>query len=270
LSSPLAYLLFIGVGLLIGLLGAGGGILTLPILVSVVGLDTRRAVPMSLLIVGSASLVGALVNAWRRRFAPRPALAIVAPGVLGAAIGSALTSRVPPSFLLLAFSAVMGVTGALMWRHARRPGGDEEMRASRAAAASRRRALLHLLVAGFGVGLLTGFLGVGGGFVIVPVLVMAGGLEMHRATATSMGVIAINAAAGLLAHAHGDRLDLATGLPFLALTLAGMFLGLGLGRRVPARRLELAFATLVLSLAAVIGGTHLLRLLQGAGAAAPR
>lgn len=258
MAPPLLYLLFALMGTCLGLLGAGGGILTLPLLVNAAGIEAHRAVPMSLAIVGAASLIGAALSARRGRLVPRAVLTVGATGMVGAQLGAALTPRAPPTLLLLIFALVMAGAGTAMWRRSRgRTGG-----AAPASLPARRAALL-LLLAGFAIGILTGFLGVGGGFLIVPVLVMVGGLDMHRAAGTSMGVIALNSSAALWKHARGERIAFGETLPYLAMAIGGMLVGLALGRRVPARQLEQGFAVLVLGLALVIGGVNLARLLHG-------
>jgi uncharacterized membrane protein YfcA len=134
--------------------------------------------------------------------------------------------------------------------------GDEQ-------AAGRRRTLV-LLAAGFGIGTITGFLGVTGGFLIVPVLVMAGGLDIHRAAATSLAVSAVNCAAGLLGHLHAQRIELESSLPFLGMTIAGMLVGMATAHRVPARRLEQGFAALVLAVALATAAANLSALARSA------
>jgi len=104
------------------------------------------------------------------------------------------------------------------------------------------------LASGAGVGLLTGILGVGGGFLIVPALVMLVGLPMNRAVGTSLAVIALNSAAGLLGHL-GDEFDVALTAIFVAAGLVGAFLGARLAQRLPAERLRQAFAVFVILLA---------------------
>lgn len=258
MAPALIYLLFGLTGICLGLLGAGGGILTLPLLVNAAGIEAHRAVPMSLAIVGAASLIGAGLSARHGRLAPRAGLTLGAAGMLGAQLGAALTPRAPANLILLIFALVMAGAGTAMLRRSREPAGGEAP-----APAPAHRATLLLLPAGFTIGILTGFLGVGGGFLILPALVMIGGVDIHRAAGTSMGVIALNSGAALWRHARGERIAFGETLPYLAMAIGGMLLGLALVRRVPARRLELGFAVLVLGLALVIGGMSLARLLGG-------
>ncbi len=261
-------MLFVLVGLCLGLLGAGGGILTLPLLVHFAGMDAHEAVPLSLAIVGTASLFGAVLSARQGRVATRAALSIGAGGIPGAHLGAALSPRVPNEVLLLFFAAVMAVAGVAMWRRSQRanapratpqPGGERVHPPS--------HSLLRLLPIGLGIGVLTGFLGVGGGFLIVPALTLAGGLDMKRATGTSLAVIVINSAAGLWGHSRGEPVLWTQAAVYVAMAILGMAGGLRLARHLPARRLEQAFAVFVLGMAVVIGAMNLLRLLHGEASA---
>ena len=174
------------IGLSLGLLGSGGSIVTLPVLVYVARVPAHEAVGMSLLIVGTTSALGSLINLRRGNFDLRAAIFFGASGIAGAFIGSKFTHLVSAQVLLLCFGALMLVVGIrmLLVNEAIRPGGLCRP--------------LRCFVTGVVVGLLTGFLGVGGGFVILAALVLFAGLEMKTAVGTSLAVIAVNSLAGLL------------------------------------------------------------------------
>jgi len=225
------------VGLSLGLLGSGGSILTVPVLVYLAGRDERTAVLESLVIVGAIAATGALVQFRRGRVDLRWAAYLVGPGLVGAWFGAALHRRVPAHVTALAFALLVLLAAfELLRRAGRRVEPSGSVRASSA------------LLAGAGVGLLTGFLGVGGGFLIVPVLVLFARLPLERATGTSLVVIAANAFAGFVAHGlapDAPPLDLELVGVFTALGIAGSLVGLELAPRLPAARLQRVFALLL-------------------------
>jgi uncharacterized membrane protein YfcA len=161
------------------------------------------------------------------------ALAFGVTGALGALAGSRLTPLVSPRALLLSFAALMLVVGGLMLR-----------RSDGLAPGRRNRAAVPL--AGLAVGTLTGFLGVGGGFLVVPALVLLARLEMNVAVVTSLLVIAVNAAAGFLGHVQREPPPLALTASFTSVAIAGALAGSRLAGRVAAARLRRAFAVLVI------------------------
>ena len=235
-SQLLALALSSLIGVSLGLLGGGGSILAVPVLVYVAGLDPHAAVGSSLAIVGATALVGGLVHARHGRADLRAAAMFAGAGMLGAPLGSLAAPLVSGRTLLLLFASLMHVVSALMLRG----------RPSARAAGGRRPAAV--LAAGFGVGALTGFLGVGGGFLIVPALVLLGGLPMRLAVGTSLLVIAINSAAGFLGHlGEGGAGAVLTGAFTLASVL-GAFAGQRLAGRLSPDSLRTAFGLLVLLL----------------------
>jgi len=221
------------IGLSLGLLGGGGSILAVPVLVYVAGQEPAAAVATSLAVVGATSLIAALDHAHAGRVDLRAAVAFGVTGALGALGGARLTPLVPPRTLLLLFALLMLVVGSLMLR----PGGGP---------VPGRRHPLAVPVAGLGVGVLTGFLGVGGGFLIVPALVLLARLEMPRAVGTSLLVIAINAAAGLLGQAGREPPPLGLTAAFTGIAVAGALAGSRLAGRVSPARLRRGFAALVI------------------------
>lgn len=221
------------IGLSLGLLGGGGSILAVPVLVYVAGQEPAAAVATSLAVVGATSLVAALDHARAGRVDLAAALGFGVTGALGALGGARLTPLVAPRTLLLAFALLMLVVGSLMLRRGAGP-------------APGRRHPLTVPVAGLAVGVLTGFLGVGGGFLIVPALVLLAHLEMPVAVGTSLLVIAVNAAAGLAGHVGRDPPPLALTSAFTAIAIGGALLGSRLARRVSPARLRRGFAALVI------------------------
>jgi uncharacterized membrane protein YfcA len=224
------------VGVSLGLLGGGGSILAVPLLVYVARLDVHVAIGMSLAVVGATALGGALVHARAGRVDLRAALLVGGAGMAAAPFGAHLSHTVAQRVLLLLFATLMIVVGGLMLR-GRRDGS---------AGGPHRPRRLAVVGTGLGVGLLTGFLGVGGGFLIVPALTLLAGLPIHTAVGTSLLVIALNAAAGLAGHLRQGEIPLGLTAAFTAASLVGAFFGERLSSRVEPVRLRRAFAVFVI------------------------
>ena len=156
------------IGLSLGLIGGGGSIITVPVLVYVLGVEAHAAVGMSLAVVGGTSLVGSLLHRKQGNLRLQTGLIFGASGIVGALAGSPLTKLLSPPALLMTFALLMLLIGVLMLR--RKPRAAAENLEAR-----EKPSVWKALAAGFGVGVLTGFLGVGGGFLIVPALVVFGG-----------------------------------------------------------------------------------------------
>jgi uncharacterized membrane protein YfcA len=236
------------IGLSLGLLGGGGSTLAVPVLVYVAGLDARSAVGVSLAVVGATSLVAALAQARAGRVRARAALLFAGAGMPAAWAGSSLTALVSGRALLLAFGAFMVAVALVMLRPQAAPDESSSRRPARAA-----------VVAGAGalVGLLTGFLGVGGGFLVVPALVLLARLPMHEAVGTSLAVIAANSAAGFVGHLGGGGLPMGVVVWFTAVSIAGALAGTRLGGRLAPHRLRRVFALLVLAVGAAVVAANL-------------
>jgi uncharacterized membrane protein YfcA len=240
-----ALVLAVVIGLTLGSLGGGGSILTLPIFVFVAGIPAQEAVAMSMVVVGGTSLLGAALH-WRQgNFHAKAAILFAATGVVGAYGGSFLTHMVSQRVLLGIFAVLMLVTGVAMLR--RRSGSQDQRQRQQCR-------VWPCLLLGAVVGLLTGFLGVGGGFLIVPALVLFAGVETKPAVGSSLAIIALNAAGGLIGQLQYVSLDWWLTLSFLGLSLVGMFGGLFLAEKVPSESLSKAFGWFVVVLALVIGG----------------
>ena len=223
-SLELALALTAVVGLSLGLLGGGGSILAVPVLVYVAHLAPADAIGLSLVIVGATSVAGAVAHGRAGAVDWRAALPFAGAGIATAFAGGLLTRLVPGRVLLLAFAALMIGVGVWMLARGRRGRHDD------AAATPRPPRPGRALAAGALVGAVTGFLGVGGGFLVVPALLAFTGLDIRRAVGTSLVVIAINSAAALAAHLRDGHFDVALALAFTALAVGGaMVLRSGLG-----------------------------------------
>lgn len=244
-NEIIAILLTLGVGVSLGVLGSGGSIVMLPVLVYVAGVDPQAAVGMSLAIVGSTSAVGGVTHFRKGDFHLRAALFFSISGVVGAFFGSKLTHLVPPHVLMLLFAALMTAVGIAMLRWRSESRGESECDP------------IRCLAVGACVGVLTGFLGVGGGFLIVPALVLFAGIETNKAVGSSLAIIAVNSASGLLGHFQQTRFDLRITFTLLAAALAGMFLGGFIADRIPDSTLRKSFAWFVIAVAVVIAVINL-------------
>lgn len=236
------------VGLSLGLTGAGGAILALPLLVYGLGLAPAAAVPVSLAAAGSAAFAGFLQRLPRHEVATGAGLLIAGGGAMGAPAGTWLGQQLSPATLMALFSLILCISAARMWISARR--GSEVRPKACATGALSRRCTMVLAVAGLFTGILSGTFGVGGGFVIVPVLVLATGMDIRRAAATSLLVISLVSAAAIVSVVlHGQAINLPVALPFLGGGLLGMALGTGLARRLPTAGLQKGFALMMLGVA---------------------
>lgn len=241
LHTVVALILSGAIGVSLGLLGGGGSILAMPVLVYVAGIEAKESVAMSLAIVGSTSLFGSLLHGRKGKLDLKVAATFGGAGIIGAYAGARLTHLVSNSTLLLLFAALMLVVAVAMLLRKDHPGAID---------ARRHQGNLSLtLLVGLGVGVLTGFLGVGGGFLVVPALVLFGGLPMHLAVGTSLLVIAINSAAGFVGHLGEGQLHLSLMAAFSLMALAGTFVGEHFARRVPAQHLRRMFAYFVILVA---------------------
>jgi uncharacterized protein len=247
-AAALGLALLVGVSL--GLLGGGGAILTVPILTAVAGVEPRAAIASSLLVVGATSAVGLLQHARAGRVRWRVGALFGTAGAVGAVVGGLVGARLPTTLLMLGLAATMVAAAiAMLRRRDRSP--DEAPAAPRAAL---------LLLQGLAVGALSGLVGAGGGFLIVPALVLLAGLPAAAAVATSLMIIAIQTLVGLAAQPGLADVPWPLLLPFTAIAILGSLLGSTLTGRIADRHLRRAFAVLVLVVAAGILAQQLLPL----------
>jgi uncharacterized membrane protein YfcA len=274
------------IGALLGALGGGGSILTVPVLVYMLHQPAHSATLVSLLVVGSTAGVGAVAHGRSGRVRLGDGLLFGILGAGGSVIGSRLSAGVSPATLLGAFSVLMVVAAVAMFRRADRrfDGGAgraarERPRVSASVAPSAvgsdtgvavvthpapvavraRRPWPIILAAASGVGLLTGFFGVGGGFVVVPVLVLVLGYAMPEAVGTSLVVIAVNSAVALVSRLGTPvHVDWAVVGVCLAATASGALLGAPVAGRISPARLGRSFAVVLL----VVAGYTLVRTLS--------
>lgn len=228
------------IGISLGLFGGGGSIIIVPVLVYIIGIEAHHAVEMSLTVIGVTSLIAAALHHQRGTVKLRAGALFSTTGTLGAYSGSCLTYLLSPAAMLLSIATLMIVIAVFMLikRHS-----------SQDATSYHNRSKFKALLAGLIVGLLTGFLGVGGGFLVVPALVLFCGLSMKDAIGTSLLIIAIDCAAGLLGHLHYWGFDIRVTMLMTVLAIDGTLIGTSLSHRVSPERLKKWFAMFVIAVA---------------------
>ena len=207
------------------------------------GLEAKQAIAMSLLVVGITSVVGAASHARAGRVQWRTGALFGAAGMVGAFGGGLLSRIIPGTVLLIAFAVLMAVTAVAMLR------GRRECTDSAAAENIR---VGKAIVVGLAVGLVTGMLGAGGGFLVVPALALLGGLPMPVAVGTSLVVIAMNSFAGLAGHLTSVAIDWRLAAMVVSAAVAGGLLGARLTTRVNPDTLRAGFGWFVLIMSSVI------------------
>lgn len=241
-----AVALAVVVGVSLGLLGGGGSILTVPLLAYVAGMDAKQAIATSLVVVGVTSAVSTLSHARAGRVQWRSGLMFGAAGMVGAYLGGLLSYVVDGSVLLLVFTVVMVATGIAMIKGR-----------TACAPTTRTMPVVKVLLMGLGVGVVTGAVGAGGGFLVVPALALLGGLPMPVAVGTSLLVITMNSAAGLAGHLSTVPIDWTIAGAVTAAAVLGSLLGTRLTSRVDPDAVRRAFGWFVLLMASVILGEEL-------------
>ena len=239
----LAVGLAVFVGIALGLLGGGGSILTVPLLAYVGGMDAKQAIATSLLVVGVTSLVGAISHARAGRVQWRTGLIFGAAGMAGAYAGGLLARFIPGTVLLIGFAVMMIATAVAMLR------GRKNVDAP---AQGHRLPVPKIVAEGLVVGLVTGLVGAGGGFLVVPALALLGGLPMPVAVGTSLIVIAMKSFAGLAGYLSSVQINWTVALAVTAAAVVGSLIGARLTAKVNPDSLRKAFGWFVLAMSSVI------------------
>jgi uncharacterized membrane protein YfcA len=251
--SPVVLLLAVLVGVALGLLGGGGSILTVPLLVYVAGLEAKEAIATSLLVVGVTSLAALVPHARAGRVRWRTGAIFGAAAMAGAYAGGRVAEFVSGAVLLVAFALMMVATAVAMIRGRSRPdaGGPGE---SSTDGGIRDLPVRLVLLEGVVVGLVTGLVGAGGGFLVVPALVLLGGLPMPVAVGTSLLVIAMKSFAGLAGYLSSVSIDWGLAVAVTAMAVVGSVVGALLAGRVPQDHLRQAFGWFVLVMGVLVLG----------------
>ena len=273
LASPLGFL----IGLSLGALGGGGSILAVPALVYAAGQDPKAATTTSLVLVTITALIG-IIPHWRAGHVRLAAGAVFGlAGIGGSLVGSAWNEAVDADVLLFAFSMLMLVAAYAMWRRLKKQAAAPAVRSAGAAAATPERletdppagtairldlaTAVKVVLAGSFIGLLTGFFGVGGGFVIVPALVLALGFSMPDAVGTSLIVIAVNSTVALATRLPSGSVEWGTVIPFTIASLIGVFVGSRLASTRDPSFLQKWFVVLLVVVAVYTATSSLLALI---------
>lgn len=259
------------IGLTLGLLGSGGSILTVPVLVYLLGHQDKVAIAESLAVVGAIALAGFLPYAGARQVDWRSVAFFGLPGMAGTYAGAWLARFVPGAAQLVLFGGVMLAAAWLMFRNAARSTTSSPVAASDRGNDSShpaRHPLWQIALEGVTVGILTGLVGVGGGFLIVPALVLLVGLPMRIAVGTSLAIIGLNSAVGFFKYlgvleAAQLQVDWHTMGLFIAIGVGGTQAGRLLGKRLDQATLRKAFAVFLVVMGLFVLGKEAPRLIAG-------
>jgi len=248
----LGYALAVAIGLSLSMMGGGGSVLTVPIFVYVMHFDPKQAIAMSLPVVGATSLAGAIGH-WREgNLHLRSAAIFGALAMVGAFLGARLASVMSGILQLALLGVVMICSAALMLRPPRLASSGAPAPGDTIDAPARKRRWLLASLVGLSVGVLTGIVGIGGGFLFVPALVLFARLPMKMAIGTSLLVITLNTLAGTFGYRGQVDVPWRVVLLFIVFAIAGIVVGTRLTRRVSQQGLRRAFAYFLFAMAAFI------------------
>jgi hypothetical protein len=240
-----ALFLIAAMGLILGLLGGGGSMLTVPILVYILGLEVHDTIYCAPILVGSTALLAGLLHQQRAQVAWKEAGLFVAAGTPLNFVGASMCKQFSGTVLLILFGVLMGVVGTIMLRKRNNPENSGKLPSVGLAALS-----------GAVVGFLAGFLGVGGGFLMVPSLVLFLQMPMKLAAGTSLVVIACNSVVTLFAHRHSLDATWILSLELLPAALLGTWMGVRLSARFSGPQLRSAFGAFVILLGVFMVATN--------------
>ncbi|MDO5735664.1 MAG: sulfite exporter TauE/SafE family protein [Propionibacteriaceae bacterium] len=240
-----ALLLAIVVGVSLGLLGGGGSILAVPILTYVIGMPPKEAIASSLFIVGITSVVGLYSHARAQRVRWKTGVIFGLAAMAGAFTGGLIGGFINGAVLMILFAIMMIATATAMIRGPKKGAGDtsEEPKAL---------PLVRVILDGALVGIATGLVGAGGGFLIVPALNLLGGLPMAVAVGTSLLVMSMKSFAGLAGYLFSVQMQWPIVLAFTAMAVVGSFIGSALAGRIPGASLRKGFGFFVLAMGAIV------------------
>ncbi|MEO0645695.1 MAG: sulfite exporter TauE/SafE family protein [Cyanobacteria bacterium J06650_10] len=251
----------IAIGISLGLMGGGGSILAVPILVYVLGMGAKSAIAISLGSVGVVSLIGAVLH-WQKGNVRIDIVLMFAPAAMvGAYLGTRLAGLpwISESIQLFCFSVTMLLVSSVMiFKGRRKHQGTRTRQSSETSTLERRerdRSLAHKLIIpieGLGIGVLTGFVGIGGGFAIVPALVLLTKIPMKQAVGTSLLIITLNSVTGFLGYLDQTDINWLLASTFTAAACLGILLGSHLNKIMNANTLQTGFGYFVLSFAVLM------------------
>lgn len=245
---PIVLLLSVLIGVSLGILGGGGSILTVPILTIAAGMETKAAIASSLFVVAVTSAAGVISHARAGRVRWRIGILFGLAGMVGAFGGGRIAGYIPGTVLMILFGLMMAATAIAMLRGPikARPSTVTDLPTSK------------IVAEGVVVGVVTGLVGAGGGFLVVPALVLLGGLSMELAVGTTLVVISMNSFAGLAGHLGHVRIDWPIVLAVTGTAVVGSFIGGKLAGRIPPGTLRRGFGVFIIVMAVVVLGKELL------------
>lgn len=252
-TAIISHILAVCIGLSLGLIGGGGSVLAVPILVYVIGLSPKVAIAMSLMIVGTVSLIGAIPHWLQGNVNLKTVAIFTPPAMLGAYFGAQLTLLpfITETLQLICFGMVMLLASILMISK-----GSKKFQSNRVLAprrfnhhSTRQQHWFALPIQGLGVGIITGFVGVGGGFLIVPALVLLRDIPIKKAIGTSLLIIFFNSASGLIGYLSHVDLDWQLMISLTIAASLGTISGAYLSKSIEAKQLEKGFGYFVLAVA---------------------
>lgn len=233
------------IGLSLGVFGSGGSILTVPVLLYLLHMPAVLAIASSLLIVAGISLFGSIPNIINKKVSWPHVFLFGLPGMLGTYAGAWFGTLVDSVVQLSVFVVLMLVAAVMMWR------GNKNLQTQG------KVKLLKVALDGLIVGVITGFVGVGGGFLIVPALVLLGGVPMAMAIGTSLLIIALKSLVGFAKYYEVlTAQQLSFDWPVITIMIvggiAGSFFGVWVGHRLPTEKLQKAFSVFLVVMASVV------------------
>ncbi|MEB3215980.1 MAG: sulfite exporter TauE/SafE family protein [Nostocales cyanobacterium 94392] len=246
-------ILAVFIGITLGLIGGGGSILALPILKYVMGVETKSAVAMTLVIVGVVSLIGIIPHWLQGNVNFKTALLFSPAAMLGAYLGARIASLpiINPTIQLICFAVMMLVAAFFMIRKSNRTSESKEQHYTEQKHDDKYRFFL-IPAEGLVVGIVTGFVGVGGGFMIIPALVLLGKTPMKEAVGTSLLIITFKSLAGFAGYFGQVPLDINIMIIFTIAASLGTIFGAYLTKFIKPKLLEKSFGYFVIAVAVYI------------------
>lgn len=246
------HLLALLIGLSLGLIGGGGSILAVPILVYVLGLNAKEAIAMSLAIVGIVSLIGVVPHWKLGNVNLQTAIAFTPPAMVGAFIGARLAALpwITDTIQLVCFAIMMLIASYFMIRKPTEK--SDRVKLSVSQKHQPRYSWLAIILEGLGVGIVTGFVGVGGGFAIIPALVLLGKIPMKEAIGTSLLIITFKSATGFIGYLNQVAIDWNLMLTFTTVAVLGVIWGAYFSGKIQGAKLQQAFGYFLIAIAILI------------------
>ncbi len=247
LVSIIGHFLAVLIGITLGLMGGGGSMLAIPVLIYVMGLDAKEAIAMSFVVVGIVSLIGLIPHWQQGNVNFKAAIIFTPPAMLGAFLGARLASlpMITDTIQLMAFAIMMLVASvSMIWGQLNKLQNELQHLPQNHG--------LAMMLEGLGIGTITGFVGIGGGFVIIPALVLLGGIPMKEAIGTSLLIIAFKSVTGFTGYLDQVVLNFNLIVSFTLAAGVGTVSGAYLTKLIEAKELKKGFGFFVFAIAVLI------------------